>query len=226
MSVATQVRERPMLFNGEMVRAIREGRKTKTRRVVNPRYPFEVDEREDGSLWPFFPSYVTGEPDVEWLECPFGEPGDRLWGRETYRGHTGSIVQDGAPDGYELCLAYAAGGYSGTLRVDSAAYNRHIGDPARRWRPSIHMPRWASRITLEITEVRVERVREITEEDARAEGCSWSDGAPEVDTGQFTEQPYEAREEFQHLWNAVSEPRFGWDADPFVWVVSFRRVEP
>ena len=183
------MRERPILFNGPMVRAILEGRKTMTRRVIKPR---PVSQ-------PMLCPTVTNNGQLSWVSqtsagsqiqiCPYGEPGDHLWVRETW-----------AHDQVSQGIAYRA--------TDQLPDGGH-------WSPSIHMPRRASRIFLEVTSVRVERVQDITHKDALREGVSWSkqDGSP-IDR-------------FRLLWNSINAERgCGWDANPWVWVISFKRVSP
>ena len=190
------MKERPILFSGPMVRAILDGRKTQTRRPVKPQpIPFGLDNR------PWMP--VGGVHQDRWL-CPIGQPGDRLWVRETWRQFDAGIE----------CACY-----------DECFCRRHRGKPIYRadcdsedkWRPSIHMPRWASRITLEITRVWVERVQDITEEDAKAEGCCG--GHSSIPGYAFSATP---REHFRHIWQSI----YGtWDANPWVWAVEFRRTK-
>jgi hypothetical protein len=217
------MRERPILFSGAMVRAILDGTKTQTRRVVKQR---DIDV-EDGAA--FFPCYVTGEPESIPVPCPFGQPGDRLWVRETWQfadwteegepyiryqadkakiGYFGNDV----PDGEALVETWET-----LSRTENYAIDNKAAD--RRWRPSIHMPRWASRITLEVTGVRVERLQDITQADAEAEGIAFMREIPDVDEKLTATQLYAA------LWNSINEKRgLGWDANPWVWVVEFRRV--
>lgn len=132
--------------------------------------------------------------------CPHGRPGDRLWVKETW----------GA-------LPHMMGGVQReTLRYRAdGEYQNERG--TWRWRPSIHMPRWASRITLEITDVRVERLQDISEADAKAEGVSMPDGTP------TPPDFWSYQQEFRHLWEQINGPG-SWDANPFVWVVTFRRI--
>jgi len=165
------MRERPILFSGPIVRALLDGRKTQTRRVVKPQPPAgcEYTGCDSGRFALCFaegtggsgnPVCVPPRPNhqTHQLACPFGVPGDRLWVRETWQ-RIGGV--EGTP---EHTVYRANGG-------DFSDYSTEDGDPFR-WRPSIHMPRAASRITLEITDVRVERLQAISEEDARAEGVS------------------------------------------------------
>lgn len=183
------MKERPILFSGPMVRAILEGRKTQTRRIWKPRKNWQ-DECEDGYSMPHF---VDGDGEFHDQPCPYGQPGDRLWVRETWR------VADGGTKYYE----YAADRSVLREAVDEAC--------CLKWKPSIHMKRAASRITLEVVAVRVERLQEITPGDAVAEGIGHSD----VDAAVVS---------YSSLWDRING-RGSWDANPWVWVVEFRKVE-
>ncbi|SXK18452.1 morphogenetic protein [Klebsiella pneumoniae] len=195
-----------MIFNGEMVRAILDGRKTQTRRPIKWKQTrfTEIGEREDGSKWPW-------SEDAEhacdfWHPCPFGAVGDRIWVREAFRVH--SRATDVAT------LVYKASERNSwteqTRRVPVAVCNK----PAtpEKWTPSLHMPRWASRILLEITGVRVERLRSMSQDDARAEGVIAASG------------PMEAGLAFRELWDSIYGEE-SWKANPWVWVIEFKRVE-
>ncbi|HAV0413641.1 TPA: hypothetical protein JFW75_003465 [Salmonella enterica] len=198
------MKERGMIFNGEMVRAILDGRKTQTRRPIKWKQTrfTEMAERDDGSLWPWAEDCERGG-DI-WFACPFGEVGDRIWVRETWAEAGAS-----APD----------------LKLYRANYPDHVPahyenvPPAEeiRWTPSIHMPRWASRITLEITAVHVERLNAISEEDAQAEG---------VQPACYEITPPEAayRVSFGEVWRSIYGEE-SWAANPWVWVIKFKRVE-
>lgn len=140
------MKERPILFSGEMVRAILEGRKTQTRRVIKP----QPDSARNSV---FVKSGFETKHGYE-IKCPYGQPGDRLWVRETW-----GLWDTDPKDGPERAKIF----YRAT---DENRRDLRY----QRWRPSIHMPRWASRINLEITNIRIERVQDITEEDAKAEG--------------------------------------------------------
>lgn len=202
-------KDKPIMFSGSMVRAILDGRKTQTRRVIKPQpvgSPAGLGCIGGRGIGHIFESEHTGGQIVR---CPYGEPGDRLWVRETW------ADEPGGPDDYPITV-YAA---------DMAA--RHHNDVAhgpifylrsdykpKRWRPSIYMPWWASRITLEVTGVRAERLRDISEADARAEGTTTN----EIDLTH--------RESFQTLWDSINAKRgFGWEANPWVWAVEFKRDE-
>jgi hypothetical protein len=208
-----RMKERPILFSGPLVRAILEGRKTQTRRLVKG--PWTIDEHPDtGKLWPLYPGYVNGGDDEGMpASCPFGERGDRLWVRETWA----AMPAVGA-----TCVVYRAscdGDEFDYVGDDGSVYRAAV----HRWRPSIHMPRWASRITLEVTGVRVERLQDISERDAVAEGIAV------YDFGWYTpgdvyrhNAPTHA---FRSLWDRINGARASWASNPFVWVVEFRRVK-
>ncbi|EAA2080533.1 hypothetical protein A4K62_16380 [Salmonella enterica subsp. enterica serovar Stanley] len=200
------MKERGMIFNAEMVNAILSGRKTQTRRPIKWKQTrfTEIAERDDGSLWPWAEDCERGG-DI-WFTCPFGEVGDRIWVRETFRVH--SRATDVATLVYRASVRNSW--TEQTHRVPVAVCNK----PAtpEKWTPSIHMPRWSSRITLEITDVRVERLNSITESDAEAEGVT--------DTG-FGDLLVDG---FRYLWKSI----YGydsWQANPWVWVIEFKRVE-
>ncbi|MGA6517174.1 hypothetical protein ACPEF8_28085 [Klebsiella sp. K796] len=199
------MKERGMIFNGEMVRALLDDRKTQTRRPIKWKQTrfTEIGEREDGSKWPW-------SEDAEhacdfWHPCPFGAVGDRIWVRETWARYN---IDQNSHD-----IAYRA-----TTPEDWPEEGR--------WRPSIHMPRWASRILLEITNVRVERLNAISEEDARAEGIidggCLNCGEPEP-CGCANPEP-DATDAFAYLWQSIYGQE-SWNANPWVWVIEFERVE-
>lgn len=244
--------ERPILFSGAMVRAILDGRKTQTRRAVKL-IGAEVIEEAITGPWPFSPQHD------DWLACPFGSVGDRLWVRETW-GHRGSAWNNTKPAIREVSIAYAADNASRVIvrpRDDESGLPKqhclprfkgkphpteeHYGECLesfwKAWRPSIHMPRWASRLTLEVTGVRVERLQAISEEDAKAEGARRFDGLPSThpygqDARWSCGEPTStqeclgtARMAFANLWESINGAG-SWDANPWVWVVDFRRVTP
>jgi hypothetical protein len=182
------MKERGMIFNGEMVRALLEGRKTQTRRPIKWRQTraTEIAEREDGSKWPW-------SEDAEnvcdyWHPCPFGAVGDRIWVRETWGVVSHELDEDGriqpwTPDRPTTAInemPFGNGYYSGHA-IYAADGDFTWGDDdgyedgRSCWKPSIHMPRAASRILLEITDVRVERLKNISDGDAIREGCSVTD---------------------------------------------------
>lgn len=191
------MRERPILFNGAMVRAILEGRKTVTRRAL-------IKSSQPDTIFPS--DFSASEAMVElnstrfgttwWKACPFGKPGDRLWVRETWANGT-------------------------TRAMYRAGCNESYTPPDGQWRPSIHMPRWACRLLLEVTDVRVERLQAITYEQAVAEGVHRDQRMwyATYEGGQAFQYPEQA---FAQLWRQTGGD---WDANPWVWVVEFKRVE-
>ena len=209
-------KERPILFSGPMVRAILEGCKTQTRRIIKSQPQFFPSAA--GGSW----GWYQGKP-----PCPFGEPGNRLWVREKCR-----VASNTSGKNAWHSFEYAAGGPSpirdGEIPGKWFPSKSFNADGSLRWQPSIHMPRWASRITLEITGVRVERLQDISEEDARAEGVSIAkseDGSSGYgDTeglGRFPQ--YSLRWGFKHLWESINSEG-SWAANPWVWVVEFKRL--
>ena len=188
---------RPILFSGPMVRAILDGHKTQTRRVV--KVGDTIEERDDGTRWPYFTTWTHGDDGSPWASCPYGEPGDRLWVRE-------SFVYRSKHDRYY---------YKADHEAPFTAPYAHGG-----WKPSIHMPRAASRLTLDVTAIRVERLQEISEADAIAEGVLRTGGRAQLQPNHF--RP--ARELFSELWDSINEDRAPWASNPWVWVVEFSRV--
>jgi hypothetical protein len=186
--------ERPILFSSPMVRALLDGSKTQTRRIMKPQ----------PSLGQDFGGRVL---------CPYGQPGDRLWVREAF---SGPRHQEHHPP-------------RDWHSTDEIHYWADGCPSCNDWtkpRPGMFMPRWASRITLEITGVRVERLVDISEDDARAEGITdggcLNCGESETNCGCLNPQP-DARDSFIHLWESINGPG-SWAANPWVWVVEFRRV--
>lgn len=250
------MKERPILFSALMVRAILSGAKSQTRRVMKPQ-PVKA-----GSFWewagagwsmdlgPIYP--VPGH--TLSVRCPYGQPGDLLWVRESWR--IGAwCVEEGS-----LCIDYRDGPRKEWIEIEDGdefekywiqcseelehkgiepdADGRYTWEPGSsplRWRPSIHMPRWASRITLRITSVRVERLHTIGEKDAIAEGIEYDAGGDD-----WPNQPHEGgfrnylskydacdllpNASFRSLWRSINGDD-SWDANPWVWVIEFERVE-
>lgn len=179
--------QHPILFSGAMVRAVLAGRKTQTRRLVDPQPEPNTD----------CPYHIGDGAMRRARKCPYGVPGDLLLVRETWREVSSAMMADGSIPSQPARCVYRA--------------DRPWDGP---WRPSIHMPRWASRITLLVTGVRVERVQDITEDDAMAEGLEPGPGPDGLTT---------AKTEFWLLWDRMYSARgFGWAENPWVWVVEFR----
>ena len=187
------MKERPIIFNTSMVRAILDGRKTQTRRAIKSQplsffgqwYPTPWTERS--KYYGTEKHFRKGMP-IDF--CPYGIPGDWLWVREAWASFKGDIY-------------YRAEG-SNNARIEET-----VG-----WKPSIFMPRWASRIDLEITDIRVERVQDIIFGNICNEGLSYTEDSK----GLFND--------WIALWNSINAKRgYGWDVNPWVWVISFRRIE-
>lgn len=205
---STGPRERPLLFSGPMVRAILDGRKTQTRRVVKPQ-PRMVDEmpRFRANEWGF---WGGGYPDHgRAVCCPYGEPSDRLWVRETFRLRRD---QDGKPPSQDWWKAGAW--YPATQDEEPSGCGGGMG----KKRAAIHMPRWASRITLEIVDVRVERLQEISAEDCIAEGFAT--------TLREHDAVSDLREQYGAYWDSLHAKGDGvlWASNPWVWPIEFRRL--
>lgn len=204
------MKERPILFKAEMVQAILDGRKTQTRRVLKADFD-EMVEREVGQVWPWCED-CNG--DDYWYSCPYGKIGDRLWVRETFC--YGSIDEFDAehPDDRSLYVNQDNESFKNKSIVHKQwCLENNVDIDDVQWKPSIHMPRWASRILLEIISIRVERLNDISEEDAAAEGM-------------IADDDYCAEEYFSMLWNQLNGwDEKGWNANPWVWVVEFRVIE-
>lgn len=253
--------ERPIIFSAPMVRAILEGRKTQTRRVMNPQpymsvsnpprvrdasdgdificpdflpttpnRSFVITERESSGVW-----HCMGQREFAEKRCPYGIPGDRLWVREAAiitpkRWDDDRTFTHRDTDGDKRWVQYLA---TSPDREAATGYGLKVS-------PSIFMPRWASRITLEIASVRVQRVREISEEDAEAEGCEAevyterdvadlqiADVSPEIKKLARLLGPGKvpAAARFRDLWNSINAKRgFSWDVNPWVWALTFKRL--
>lgn len=254
-------RERPILMTGEMVRVTMAGLKYQTRKVIKAE-TIEVRLEDFDSIIDAIHSFEDrfGPAAQKYLRCPYGVPGDLLYVREGWRpwswhegeplvfeykadGARAEIAPDLGPDewyDYEqwedriresLTDEMVAAG----IEPDENGIYEWEGESPLRWRPSIHMPKWASRLWLRITDVRVERVQDISEEDAIAEGC---DATKEVDHSTdgkslgegFVMGPmtcyHSAVGNFEILWDSINAKRgYGWDENPYVWALTYERVE-
>lgn len=223
------MKERPILFSAPMVRAILAGTKSQTRRIVKPQPASDYTDV-------FQPDFEAPRPVAFWARagepltgdfsaaCPYGQPGDRLWVRETCRSEERC---DDLLDG----VRYLADNAWTPIDNNKAAADGwvtlyHYRGQRGATVPPIHMPRWASRITLEITGVRVERVQEISEADAKAEGVKASDASIVTRDGEWRRDlSNTARGAYCCLWESINGAG-SWEANPFVWVVTFRRIQP
>jgi hypothetical protein len=224
------MKERPIIFSGEMVRAILNGRKTQTRRVIKPQ-PISIGPEKakftiDGC------SYWDGGE--AFIRCPYGKPSDQLWVKETHVFeryedepvnnrpifyHKGDDTEYDEP--YWLCPHYRA--TDPAPELDYSELDGDDGEPKCKWLSSRFMPKWASRIKLEIINVRVERLQEISESDAEAEGIHLL-GLPEKERYNHPRKHIVA---FKELWNLLNAMRsFGWEHNPWVWVIEFKRILP
>jgi hypothetical protein len=231
------MKERPILFSAPMVRAVLSGAKTQTRRPVTARgwdpqeLPFvgQVDHGAKVGLNAYFKSGVDGFG----VACPYGRVGDRLWVREAW-----------SPDHIHVypCWTYV---YRADSQFDHVNTKEHLSEcryeregvkhfeclacESFKWRPSIHMPRQASRILLEVTSVRVERLQKISEADAIAEGISGPHDVgytayrvPEDSKPRYSS----AAGAFEALWDSINSKRAPWASNPWVWVIGFKRISP
>lgn len=194
------MKERPIIFSSKMVKAIREGRKTQTRRPLSKQPHGLGSWVKQLSIW-LFPHIA---PHIK-IKCPFGQVGDRLWVRETWI--AGVSLRD---DKTVECAAVP------DIKCNKLVMKKGYEDTenwARLWKvkPSIHMPRWASRITLEITDIRVERLQEISEIDIKEEG---------VDVR--CDKSYTL---FPDLWDSIYSKKYPWSSNPWVWVVEFKKLQ-
>lgn len=228
------MRERPILFNGAMVRAILAGQKTQTRRAIMG-IPWRPGCNPDFSQARAFSNAgefrIAGSQEMTTgFRCPFGRPGDRLWVRETWRPQTVHSCAMDTCDCDSVGVTFAA---DGTWVLHNWSQNPvpdswYLPDAAARGNlPSIHMPRWACRLVLEITDVRVERLQAINETDAVAEGAS-AGVLKDIRlrrTHPRAAKPmvYEdSREIFADLWDSTGGD---WNSNPWVWVITFKRIE-
>lgn len=181
------IKETPILFSTPMVQAILDERKTQTRRVLK-KQPVDEDYR----WW-----HCKGDsPFIDIANCPYGQIGDRLWVRESYSYYHSIKDEQGNPK-----IAYKADIYDSGLK-------------SFKWKPSIHMPRSASRITLEITDICVEQLQDISEEDCLSEGINYQGNA------------YDTIGAFSELWDSINVKNHTWNSNPYVWVIEFKMIQP
>jgi hypothetical protein len=238
------MKERPILFSGPMIRAILAGEKTQTRRVVKPQqstprvppltmepYMWGGEQELDDHGLPCWigehPDYPTGQ---KWFSCPYGGVGDRLWVRETwgsadryYQSHQNDTPRVVAYAADRQAIRWDAQSPKAVPDWDLTQWNWDV----MKWRPSIFMPRAFSRLTLEIEAVRVERLQDISEKDAEAEGmdlpdCSYISRCNRTSCPRHRTGAY--RYAFAAAWDTINGKRAAWVSNPWVWVVGFRKV--
>jgi hypothetical protein len=216
-----KLKERPILFSGAMVRAVMDGTKTQTRRIVKPQPPQRwskvapVKSESAGIIgWDFYNDIDRIDHGYINKPCPYGKIGDRLWVRETF-----CFVAD-SQYGEEDWIDYRA-----TPKYSDEApacwHEEPKGNRELVWKPSIFMPRRASRITLEITGIRIERLQDISEYDAKAEGCIAGYGKI---PGSKISTMMTAVDYFRNLWRTINGKKAPWASNPFVWVIEFKRI--
>jgi hypothetical protein len=201
------IKEKPILFSAPMVRA-----KTQTRRIVKPQPPEGSDVPVVGSYgvdWDYFGARTPASRN------PYGSPGDRLWVRETW----GPRIEDGKPHEVQRYVKYRAAFADDSPPDDGMDWHTYES----RWRSPIFMPRWASRLTLELTEVRAQRIQQTSHEDALAEGImatKWATAPLDLREQRLTL----AQLAYSHLWDEING-KGSWASNPWVWAITFRRVE-
>ena len=213
IKVSTMVVEekdmKPIIFSGDMVKAILDGRKSQTRRVVKPQpISFVLSTEKKRKALKRYTYFERNNSGYCCNACPYGKVGDRLWVRETWA----LIGEYNASNGYwekwkHKIPKSKPKGFGPTFKATCGRPKEYD------WKPSIHMPRWASRITLEITDIRVERLQEIIGVDVMCEGIKLY--------GLTLGEVY-LRETFRDLWNSLAKIK--WESNPYVWVITFRRL--
>jgi hypothetical protein len=232
----SQPKEHPIIFSGESVRAILAGEKTQTRRTVRTQ-PSDAaasagviaSASDSNGLWSWLDSTDLMDAGIvgDAFRCPYGVPGDRLWVRETFALEDCREVGWYEPphhDGRPIRVEQAAESetwwiqphYRATDRPPDLCDPRHDGEPGPCWRSPLFMSRWASRLTLEIDSVRIERLQEISEEDAEAEGVTMEEALRWKVPNQ--------RDVYHEVWECLNGKRAPWNSNPWVWVVTFSRM--
>ncbi len=192
----------PILFSAPMVRALLAGTKSQTRRGIKPQPDLVTNE----IVARFTPNDQKLGRLGEVVNCPYGQVGDQLWVRETWQPHPEAGMDYPGQNIQSDCVCYAAD------------FNEHEVSDSKPWKPSIHMPRWASRIQLEITGIRVERLQDIIEDDALAEGITYRDLPDNPD------DTTKARTWYRGLWSTINGFD-SWEQNPYVWVIEFKVIK-
>ncbi len=210
--------EHPIIFNTEMVKAILNGNKTQTRRIIKlPKkaYPFQIESISDIQINDFYSVLLTNDTEIE-IKCPYGKVGDILYVREKFIGYWKNKEKN-LPCMCDYIISYRAGGNKIYRTTFLHLFENH---DRRKWKPSIHMPKWVARLFLEITNIRVERIQDITENDAMKEGTTPTTTPHIPGKGRTYIQG------FGSLWNSINEKRgYGWKVNPWVWAVEFKIIK-
>lgn len=215
--ISVEMKEHPIIFSSDMVRAISEDRKIMTRRKVKPqpiyhpkRKAWDLAQIKKGQSFYWSENIL---PSKELLDfCPYGQVGDRLWVRETaYYWKNHDVVYLDNPELKSLLLD--------TAHIENIRSQGLVPECVGKWikKSSIFMPRWASRITLEITNIKVERLQEITRRDTLAEGINLNTSLRQMGYS-------EGRTEFKHLWDSINGKKYPWKSNPFVWCLEFKKI--
>lgn len=212
------MKERPIIFSSKMVKAILEGRKSMTRRILKlqPTIKPEISMNTKYGIIAIWP----GESEFDYYDChcPYGQPGDRLWVRETWR----IIAKPNAYEDAIYGIQYKADGIVAFPDIPLFYHFKCLEDN-HTWHPSIFMLRWASRITLKITNIRVERLQEITDEDCVFEGISHDTTIITVHEFEELNTMTTTRFAFKYLWNSIYKKNQPWESNPWVWVIEFEK---
>lgn len=222
-------KSRPILFTAPMIRALLDGSKTQTRRVIKHKHLANSDVFSFDAVrgeWEMGECHQGSAAHTGWMRCPYGVPGERLWVRETWGLHRFTDITDwlhGPIKNHDprtfYDIAYRADYGLGQLYVEPS-------NDISSWRPSIHMPRWASRITLKIRDIRIEKLNDISEADAIAEGVEKVGRALVTPTFRDYAGGTEwisPRRSYRSLWESINGIG-SWDKNPFVWVIEFNKI--
>lgn len=226
--------EKPIIFSGPMVKAILEGRKTQTRRIIKPQPPRSLYNNKGSGYW--ITVEIDGHSHGPW-QCPYGSKGDLLWVKETYAIESNWLIEsnekypppfnDGRPINWleeEGVKFWEQCHYRATDPTPELCYHNDVdNEPTVKWRPSIFMFKWACRLWIEILDVRVERLQDISEEDAKAEGSQ----IPCAELPKSCQQAtLTERTQFSRIWDSINGKKHPWENNPWVWVIEFKKVIP
>jgi hypothetical protein len=207
-----------------MIKELLNRNKTQTRRIIKlqPILDIRVPEgskvKEGLWIWPKNINWwVNNSPDESGIldYCPYGQVGARLWARETF-------ATEKCWDNKPMSFFNNASDVPIWYKVCDPLVSDFV--PCGKWRPSIFMPRWASRITLEITDIRVQRLQDILEDDAAAEGIRYAENSYELEWMTPSERGRKRIKDYQILWDSINGKKYSWESNPFVWALSFKVI--